>query len=107
MHAWLIPPKRPEHTCTCQACRLADFHHANASDDLFTLIPACIHFPMLLHLQVIKVYPNGKMSKHMGELQVGDSLEIKGPIPKLPYTPNMKQKIGMVRRTALVAFELT
>ena len=51
---------------------------------------------MLPHLQVVKVYPNGKMSKHMGELEVGDSLDIKGPISKLPYTPNMKQKIGMV-----------
>ncbi|CAK0786056.1 hypothetical protein CVIRNUC_009269 [Coccomyxa viridis] len=45
---------------------------------------------------VVKVYPNGKMSKHMGELEVGDSLDIKGPISKLPYTPNMKQKIGMI-----------
>lgn len=56
---------------------------------------------MLPHLQVVKVYPNGKMSKHMGELEVGDSLDIKGPIPKLPYTPNMKQKIGMVSQSPL------
>ena len=47
-------------------------------------------------LQVVKVYPDGKMSQHMHGLEVGDSLEIKGPISKLPYTPNMKEKIGMV-----------
>ena len=50
---------------------------------------------------MVKVYPNGKMSKHMGELEVGDSLDIKGPISKLPYTPNMKQKIGMVSQPPL------
>ena len=46
--------------------------------------------------QVIKAYPEGKMSRHIHSLAVGDSLEIKGPMSKLPYTPNMKEKIGMV-----------
>lgn len=46
--------------------------------------------------QVVKGYPNGKMSKHMHGLEVGDSLEFKGPITKLSYTPNMRKKIGMV-----------
>lgn len=32
---------------------------------------------------VIKVYPDGKMSQHMGSLEVGDALECKGPIIKL------------------------
>jgi cytochrome-b5 reductase len=45
---------------------------------------------------VVKVYPEGKMSKHIGNLQVGDSLDVKGPIQKLPYKPNMKAKIGMI-----------
>ena len=36
------------------------------------------------------------MSTHIHSLEVGDSLEIKGPMSKLPYTPNMKEKIGMV-----------
>ena len=64
------------------------------------MITADLHL-MLPHLQVVKVYPNGKMSKHMGELEVGDSLDIKGPISKLPYTPNMKQKIGMVSQSPM------
>ena len=64
------------------------------------MISAYLH-RLLLHLQVVKVYPNGKMSKHMGELEVGDSLDIKGPISKLPYTPNMKQKIGMVSQSSM------
>ena len=36
------------------------------------------------------------MSKHFGTLKVGDSLDIKGPIVKLKYEPNMKRAIGMV-----------
>ncbi|CAI5464776.1 unnamed protein product [Closterium sp. Yama58-4] len=49
------------------------------------------HFDLL-----VKVYPNGKMSQHMFSLKPGDVLEMKGPIPKLPYQPNMKRSIGMV-----------
>ena len=45
--------------------------------------------------QVVKGYPNGTMSKHINELQVGDQLECKGPIPKMDYKPNMKKQIGM------------
>ncbi len=29
-------------------------------------------------------------------MQVGDSIEVKGPLSKLPYTPNMKRAIGML-----------
>ncbi|GJP75886.1 hypothetical protein CLOP_g6291, partial [Closterium sp. NIES-67] len=49
------------------------------------------HFDLL-----VKVYPDGKMSQHMFSLKPGDALEMKGPIPKLPYQPNMKRSIGMV-----------
>jgi len=45
---------------------------------------------------IVKVYEQGVMSKHFGTLKPGDSLEIKGPIVKLPYVPNMKKHIGMV-----------
>ncbi|QDZ21782.1 NADH-cytochrome b5 reductase [Chloropicon primus] len=45
---------------------------------------------------VVKVYEKGVMSKHFGNLKTGDSLEIKGPIVKLPYAANMKKHIGMV-----------
>lgn len=45
---------------------------------------------------IVKVYPDGKMTQHLHRLQVGDSLDVKGPIVKLPYTPNMKKVIGMV-----------
>lgn len=36
------------------------------------------------------------MSKHLGELKVGESVAFKGPIPKYPYTANTKKEIGMV-----------
>ena len=45
---------------------------------------------------VIKAYPGGKVTGHMFGLKEGDSLEMKGPMPKLKYEPNMKKHIGMV-----------
>ncbi|XP_074377756.1 NADH-cytochrome b5 reductase-like protein, partial [Apium graveolens] len=49
------------------------------------------HFDLL-----IKVYPGGKMSQHFANLKPGDVVEVKGPIEKLRYTPNMKKHIGMI-----------
>lgn len=45
---------------------------------------------------LVKVYDKGTMSKHLGLMSVGDTLDVKGPIMKLPYEPNMKKKIGMI-----------
>ncbi|CAK9169158.1 unnamed protein product [Ilex paraguariensis] len=45
---------------------------------------------------LIKVYPEGKMSQHFASLKPGDVVEVKGPIEKLRYTPNMKKRIGMI-----------
>lgn len=45
---------------------------------------------------VVKGYAKGKMSKHIAELEVGDSLDIKGPIPKIKYEPNKWKHVGMV-----------
>ncbi|XP_024538192.1 NADH-cytochrome b5 reductase-like protein isoform X1 [Selaginella moellendorffii] len=49
------------------------------------------HFDLL-----VKTYPEGKMSKYFAALRPGDTLEMKGPIPKLPYSANMKERIGMI-----------
>ncbi|XP_052490871.1 NADH-cytochrome b5 reductase-like protein [Gossypium raimondii] len=49
------------------------------------------HFDLL-----IKVYPEGKMSQIFATLKPGDVLEVKGPIEKLRYSPNMKKHIGMI-----------
>uniref|UniRef100_A0A7N0ZSQ8 NADH-cytochrome b5 reductase n=1 Tax=Kalanchoe fedtschenkoi TaxID=63787 RepID=A0A7N0ZSQ8_KALFE len=45
---------------------------------------------------LIKIYPEGKMSQHFASLKPGDVLQVKGPIEKLRYTPNMKKHIGMI-----------
>lgn len=45
---------------------------------------------------LIKIYPEGKMSQHLASLKPGDVLEVKGPIEKLRYVPNLKKKIGMI-----------
>lgn len=49
------------------------------------------HFDLL-----VKAYPQGVMSKHFAEMKIGDQLEVKGPLMKLKYTPNMHKAIGMV-----------
>ena len=45
---------------------------------------------------IVKGYETGKMSKHIVNLQPGDSLEIKGPLIKFVYVANMKKEIGMI-----------
>ncbi|XP_058074528.1 NADH-cytochrome b5 reductase-like protein [Magnolia sinica] len=45
---------------------------------------------------LIKVYPDGKMSQYLASLKPGDVVEVKGPIEKLRYSPNMKKNIGMI-----------
>jgi len=48
-----------------------------------------------LHL-MIKKYENGIMSGYFHSLKPGDRVEIKGPIQKLKYQPNMKKQIGLL-----------
>ncbi|ERN04504.1 NADH-cytochrome b5 reductase-like protein isoform X1 [Amborella trichopoda] len=45
---------------------------------------------------MVKVYPEGKMSQYLASLKPGDVVEVKGPIEKLRYHPNMKKRIGMI-----------
>ncbi|CAG9463275.1 unnamed protein product [Pedinophyceae sp. YPF-701] len=45
---------------------------------------------------VVKVYEKGNMSKIFGDLKVGESIEMKGPIPKLPYEANKYKEVGMI-----------
>ncbi|RUS28631.1 hypothetical protein BC938DRAFT_481651 [Jimgerdemannia flammicorona] len=45
---------------------------------------------------IIKRYPSGVMSQHIHNLKPGDTLEIKGPIPKYPYAKGKVKNIGMV-----------
>ncbi|KAI3781901.1 hypothetical protein L2E82_11929 [Cichorium intybus] len=45
---------------------------------------------------MIKVYPEGKLSQHFAKLNPGDTIEVKGPVEKVRYTPNMKTHIGMI-----------
>ena len=45
---------------------------------------------------LIKEYEQGNLSKYVTQLKPGQTLDFKGPIPKLEYKPNMKRKIGML-----------
>ncbi|XP_024535904.1 NADH-cytochrome b5 reductase-like protein [Selaginella moellendorffii] len=43
-----------------------------------------------------KTYPQEKMSKYFAALRPGDTLEMKGCVYKLPYSANMKARIGVI-----------
>lgn len=45
---------------------------------------------------VVKGYPDGKMSKHIANLKVGDELAMKGPLIKFVYTPNQYARMGFI-----------
>jgi len=47
---------------------------------------------------IIKAYPKpgGVMSRHFNDLRIGETIEFKGPFPKIAYKPNMKKEIGMI-----------
>jgi len=45
---------------------------------------------------MVKTYPQGNLSQTIGNLKPGDKLPLKGPIPKIQYTANMKKEIGML-----------
>ena len=45
---------------------------------------------------LVKKYKGGPMSSHIHELKPGDTLDLKGPIPKFPYTPNTHNVITMI-----------
>ncbi|OJT05645.1 NADH-cytochrome b5 reductase 2 [Trametes pubescens] len=45
---------------------------------------------------LIKKYETGKMSKYFFDLNPGDKLSIKGPIPKFEYKINQFEQVGMI-----------
>lgn len=45
---------------------------------------------------IVKVYPEGKMSKHIHNLKPGDTLDMKGPIPKYNWDEGKVENVGMI-----------
>lgn len=45
---------------------------------------------------LIKSYPTGNISRHLGTLKVGDKMRVRGPKGAMVYTPNMCREIGMI-----------
>jgi len=45
---------------------------------------------------LVKKYPDGPMSSHLHGLQPGDRLEVKGPLPKYPWTANKHDHVALV-----------
>ena len=45
---------------------------------------------------MIKSYPQGNISRHLGTLKVGDTMKVKGPRGAMVYEPNMVRAFGMI-----------
>ena len=45
---------------------------------------------------IVKKYPNGPMSEHIHDMTPGQPLEMKGPIPKYPWSPNKHTHIALI-----------
>ena len=45
---------------------------------------------------LIKTYPNGNISRHVGSKKIGETIEVRGPKGFYNYTPNMVSSLGMI-----------
>lgn len=45
---------------------------------------------------MIKSYPTGNISRHLGTLKVGDTMKVRGPKGAMRYSPNMVREFGMI-----------
>ena len=45
---------------------------------------------------LVKKYPNGPMSTHLHDMEPGQRLDFKGPIPKYPWSPNKHDHIALI-----------
>ncbi|KAK1757433.1 hypothetical protein QBC47DRAFT_375980 [Echria macrotheca] len=45
---------------------------------------------------LVKKYPNGPMSTHLHDMKPGDKLDVKGPLPKYPWSANKHSHIALV-----------
>ena len=45
---------------------------------------------------MVKAYPNGPMSQHLHSMKPGDTLSIKGPIPKYAWSANKHSHITLI-----------
>ncbi|KAJ5375283.1 Cytochrome b5 [Penicillium concentricum] len=45
---------------------------------------------------LVKVYPQGQMTKHLEKMNIGDSIEIRGPKGAMQYTTSYANHIGMI-----------
>ncbi|KAL2001165.1 hypothetical protein VTN02DRAFT_2148 [Thermoascus thermophilus] len=45
---------------------------------------------------IVKVYPNGMMTKHLESMEVGDEIEIRGPKGAMQYSKTYAKNIGMI-----------
>ena len=45
---------------------------------------------------LIKSYPTGNISKHMGQMKIEQTLKVKGPKGAMVYTPGLVRRFGMI-----------
>ncbi len=45
---------------------------------------------------LIKSYPQGNISRHMGTLEIGDKMQVRGPKGAMVYAPGLVKRFGMI-----------
>jgi cytochrome-b5 reductase len=45
---------------------------------------------------LVKIYPQGQMTKHLEQMNIGDTIEIRGPKGAMQYTASYANHIGMI-----------
>jgi cytochrome-b5 reductase len=45
---------------------------------------------------LIKIYEKGKLTQYLSRLQIGQSIEVKGPTGRFHYQPNMRKCLAMI-----------
>jgi cytochrome-b5 reductase len=49
-----------------------------------------------MYLPLLKSYPTGNISKHIGELKLGDKIRVRGPKGQFIHRPNVCKAFGMI-----------
>ncbi|CAI5722523.1 unnamed protein product [Peronospora destructor] len=90
-----LPTEKHEMGTTAASCLMAKFD-LNGNPVVRPYTPTNTNDEKGKLELVVKGYPNGKLSKHIVNLNVGDELAMKGPFVKFKYQPNQFKSVGFI-----------
>lgn len=92
IYTFELPDAKSYLNLPVSSCVMLRYKGADGKDVIRPYTPIDTHRQGEVVL-LIKSYEKGNMSKHVTELKPGDTLDFKGPMPKLKYEANMKKKV--------------